>query len=200
MKQISETNHRPRSSMTFALPDRGGSGLWLALLGVLALVATGALHCVVPFAALAVVLAGTLKRRHAVSAMAAIWFVNQGIGFACYGYPHTVNTLLWGVAIGAAAVAAVSIAHGVLHRVQRWPRLWVAVAALAAAYVGYEALLLACGVFLGGVATGFAPPVVAELALQNLAWFAGLVALNELVAVCSARYLRVPRLLAADAS
>jgi hypothetical protein len=62
--------------------------------------------CATPFAAFAVIVAAMLPVRSALVVVAAAWLVNQGIGFGLLHYPIDRNTILWGLTIGTAAVAA----------------------------------------------------------------------------------------------
>ena len=93
--------------------------------------------------AFAVATAGTLRRRSALGTMAVIWLANQAVGFGALGYPWTRNTVLWGLAIGVAAVVATLAASGVLGRFRasrEWLRLPLA---FGAAFVVYETALMA---------------------------------------------------------
>jgi hypothetical protein len=62
------------------------------------------------FEAFAAVSAATLPRRPALIAMAAVWAINQAIGFELLGYPRDQTTVMWGIAIGAAAQVAAPVA------------------------------------------------------------------------------------------
>jgi hypothetical protein len=66
--------------------------------------------CITPFVAFAVAAGYALSARAAVLTVMAIWLVNQAIGFGVLGYPWTVDTILWGFAIGAAALLAAALA------------------------------------------------------------------------------------------
>ena len=73
--------------------------LWPAILALAAVGGSLALTCVAPFAAFAVATAGTLRLRSALGTMAVIWLANQAVGFGALGYPWTLNTVLWGLAM-----------------------------------------------------------------------------------------------------
>jgi len=60
----------------------------------------------------------------------AIWLVNQVLGFTVLGYPWTVDTMLWGFAIGATALLAAVLASAVMRL-----RLGDNVIAIGAAFV-----------------------------------------------------------------
>jgi hypothetical protein len=86
--------------------------LWPAILAAAAVGGSLALTCVAPFAAFAVATAGTLRLRSALGTMAVIWLANQAVGFRAY--PCTLNTILWGLAMGAAAVLATLASSGAI--------------------------------------------------------------------------------------
>src|SRR5699024_9374246 len=103
------------------------------------------------------------------------------VGFGLYNFPHTFDTIGWGVAIGIASVTSTVTASAVVRRASFAPKPLRVVAGLAAAFAVYELLLLAATPVLGGLAT-FAPGIVAKIGLDNALWLAGLVVLNELLA------------------
>ena len=154
--------------------------LWPAILVVAAVVGSLALTCVLPFAAFAVATAGTLRLRRALGTMTVMWLINQAVGFGALGYPWTLNTVLWGLAIGAAGLSATFAASAALHRFRSspgWVRLPIA---FVTAFVLYEVALIAVAVPLGGAA--IAPAIVGRFALISGAWLAGLVLLHEILA------------------
>jgi cellulose synthase/poly-beta-1,6-N-acetylglucosamine synthase-like glycosyltransferase len=175
-------------------PTNVASFTWMMVLAIAVISATFALSCVTPFAALAVVLAGTVGLRASLRGMLAVWFVNQLIGFVFFHFPHTLNACLWGGAIGSAAfgttiVAAVIMKYGGFWT---WP-LRIAIG-LGLSFVVYEMVLLAAAIFLGGLET-FAPAIVSQVALVNIIALAGMMVLNEIVAVLLTPFLgRMPRL------
>src|SRR5262249_61757546 len=77
--------------------------------------ASFAFACATPFAAFAVMAAEMLPLSSALLVVAAAWIVNQGIGFGALHYPIDANTILWGIVIGAAALAATTAAAGALR-------------------------------------------------------------------------------------
>ncbi len=147
----------------------------LLLLTTACALASFAFACATPFAAFAVLAAAMLPLSSALLVVAAAWIVNQAIGFGALGYPMELNTLLWGFAIGAAALFATVSARVVLRLLERtaWPAaLGIA---LVAAYAAYELVLFACTPALGG-AGAFTLAVVARLGLLNILWMIGLLA------------------------
>ena len=175
------TTSRPGVTALMDDSTKLGTVLWPAILVVAAVVGSLALTCVIPFAAFAVATAGTLRLRSALGTMAVMWLINQAVGFGALGYPWTLNTVLWGLAIGAAALSATFAASEALHRFRSSPA-WVRLPmAFVIAFVLYEVALIAVAVPLGGVAA-FAPAIVGRFALISGAWLAGLVLLHEVLA------------------
>jgi hypothetical protein len=129
--------------------------------------------CITPFVAFAVAAGYVLSARAALLTVMAIWIVNQAIGFTVLGYPWTVDTILWGFAIGAAALLAAVIACATLRF-----RLANNIAAIGAAFVfalaAYEGGLFLVTFALGGE-DAFTPAIVGHVALLNLGWTVGLV-------------------------
>ena len=68
----------------------------------------------------------------------AAWIVNQAIGFGALGYPLNANTILWGLAIGLAALIATATSVLVLRALPRTGSPAVLSLALVAAYAAYE--------------------------------------------------------------
>jgi hypothetical protein len=140
------------------------------------------LTCVVPFAAFAAATAGTLPLRRALGTMAVIWLANQAVGFGALGYPWTLNTALWGLAMGAAAVlATLTAARGLgrWHASAGWLRLPLA---CGIAFVAYQTAIVAVSFVLGSGKI-FAPATVGRLALIDAAWLGGLALVQAALAV-----------------
>jgi hypothetical protein len=183
------------SDFQIAHPSFLASFIWMLILTLAAIGVTFALSCVTPFAALAVALAGTVGLRASLRIMIAVWFVNQLIGFGFFHFPPTPNTLLIGVAIGAAAAMTTIVASVIMKYMSSWTapiRLGVA---LLLSFVAYETTLLPAALFFGDLET-FRPAVVAELALVNAGSLVGMVVLNEVAAALGRPWLgRIPRLI-----
>ena len=155
-----------------------------ALLTVSCALASFALACATPFAAFAVIAAAMLPLRPALLVVGGAWLVNQGIGFGALHYPVNTNTMLWGLAIGVAALAATAVA-AVIPRLMPQGRTPLAFAlvlalALACAYGAYELALFAATPFLGGTGS-FTTAIIGRIGLLNVAWLIGLVATCEIV-------------------
>jgi hypothetical protein len=153
--------------------------------------ASFAFACATPFAAFAVIAAASLSLPAALVVVGGAWIVNQAIGFGALHYPLDVSTMLWGVVIGAAALAATFSAAITL----RWfPRLGTPAAlgvALLAAYAAYELVLFAATPFLGG-AGAFTAAIVGRLAMISMFWLVGLVAACESFRLLNASLRRQP--------
>jgi len=156
--------------------------LWPMLLAVAAVGGSWLFACVLPFAAFAAILAATEDRRTALGTMALIWIANQAVGFAALGYPADAHGVLWGVALGVAALAATATASQIVAdftHTARWVRLGLA---FAAAFLVYEALLSALG-FVTGDTENFGLSLIAQIGAVDAAWLLGLAALHEALAL-----------------
>ena len=127
--------------------------------------------------------AWALSLRAALLTVACVWLGNQAIGFAFLDYPWTLDTMLWGLAIGMAALTATAIAGATIRL---WPQSYFLAlgSALAAAFGMYEALLFLVTFGLGGQ-EAFTPEIVGYFALLNLLWTLPLVGIWEVL--CRAR-------------
>jgi hypothetical protein len=178
-------------SFTLLSPSTNGSRLGpveprhaplfcFALLTASCALASFALACATPFAAFAVIAAAMLPLRPALLVVTGAWLVNQGIGFGALHYPIDGNTMLWGLVIGIAALAATVTSAAVLRWLpQRSTPLLLALA-LVCGYGAYEVALVAAMPFLGG-ADGFTAAIVGRIGVVNVAWLIGLVAACEIV-------------------
>jgi hypothetical protein len=185
----------PHGTATTADTSSLVTRLWPAILTVAAVGGSLALTCVAPFAAFAVATAGTLRLRSALGTMAVIWLANQAVGFGALGYPWTLNTVLWGLAMGAAAVLATLAASGALRHVRSgggWLRLPFA---FGAAFVVYEMAIMAVSVILGS-GDVFALALLGRLAPIDAAWLGGLVPVHEVLAAWFQPWRRVTSRLA----
>ena len=172
---------RPANGLYLALVEHRQAPLFcFALLTVSCALASFALACATPFAAFAVIAAAMLSLRPALLVVMSAWLVNQAIGFGALHYPIDTNTMLWGLAIGAAALAATAMSAVVL-RASRQHRTPLALAlALIGAYGAYELTLFAATPFLGGSAA-FTAAIVTRLGLLSAIWLIALVAACEIV-------------------
>ena len=154
--------------------------------GILATASVGGsllLACMFPFAALATLLAATLPIRKAALWMSAAWLANQLVGYLILGYPQNANSFAHGAAIGVTALATLWIANKIFA-MRGDQSIATVVMAYAGAFVGYQALLAAFAVVLGGI-QNFMPSIVWMVFQNDVLWFLGLgapyFALNALV-------------------
>jgi hypothetical protein len=149
-----------------------------ALLTISCALASFALACATPFAAFAVVAAAMLPQRPAFLVVAGAWLVNQTIGFGVHHYPIDTNTILWGLAIGAGALAATAVSIAALRTLPLNRTPLVLALTLVCAYAAYEIVLFAATPFLGG-AGAFTTGIIGRLGFLNAIWLIGLVAACE---------------------
>lgn len=154
----------------------------LLLLTAACVLASFAFACATPFAAFAALAGAMLPLSAALAVVTASWIVNQAIGFGVLGYPMEMNTLLWGLAIGAAALAATAVSAQVPRLVPAIGRPATHAVAVIAAYAAYEVVLLAAALVLGGTGA-FTIAIIARLGLLNVIWMIGLVAACEIAAL-----------------
>jgi hypothetical protein len=151
-----------------------------ALLTVSCALASFALACATPFAAFAVAASAILPSRPALLVVTGAWLVNQAIGFGALHYPIDANTMLWGLAIGAAALAATAISSAVLRSLPQSRTPLVLALAFVGAFGAYELVLSAVTPLLGG-AGSFTAAIITRLGLLDAGWLIGLVAVCEIV-------------------
>lgn len=156
--------------------------LWVALVTVASLALSRAFACAMPFAAMAAYAACNLPRRHAVALVVATWLGNQAVGFGLLHYPHTASTFGWGLAIGAAALAALSVARAA--GTSPMPKgLAGAVVAFAMAYGAYEVALAVAALLLPSGPGAFAWPVMLRVASIHAVAFGLLLCIDRLARV-----------------
>jgi hypothetical protein len=149
-----------------------------SLLTAACALASLAFACATPFAAFAVLAAAMLPLQPALLVVGAAWLVNQAIGFGLRGYPADTHTILWGLAIGAAALIATTTSDSVLRALPRTRGPAAFGFALIGAYAAYELVLFAVTPFLGG-AGAFTAAIVGRLGLLSALWLIGLIAACE---------------------
>jgi hypothetical protein len=149
-----------------------------ALLTAACALASFAFACATPFAAFAVIAAAMLPLRSALPVTVAAWLVNQGIGFGFLHYPVDASTIIWGLVIGAAALAGTA-ASALVFGVTRGTSAALAFgAALFSAFAAYELVLFATTPFLGGT-EAFTMAIVGRLGGLSVLWLIGLIAACE---------------------
>lgn len=177
--------HPSSTSRLAPVDPRHAAPFSFALLTVSCALASFALACATPFAAFAVIAAAMLPSRPALLVVSGAWLVNQAIGFGALHYPIDANTMLWGLAIGAAALAATAASSAVLRALPQSRTPLVLALALVCAYVAYEIVLFAVTPLLGD-AGSFTAAIITRLGLLNAGWLLGLVAVCEVVRLARA--------------
>ncbi|UVO52990.1 hypothetical protein [Sphingomonas sp. SUN039] len=151
--------------------------LWTAVLGASAIFGSWFFACVFPFAAMATIAAMTLDLRRGAALVVATWSANQIVGFTLMNYPQDVPTVALGISLGIGALLGFVAARTVLARLTQPV---AAVAALAAAFVTYEAAIYVGALGFGGTDT-FSPAIIGGVALNDAIWFAALLGLRALL-------------------
>ena len=149
---------------------------WPSILGAATVLGSFALACVFPFAAIAALAALTLDRRAGLFLVAAAWAANQVVGFFLLSFPWDAQAVGHGVAILGATLVAYEAARFAVRSVGGHAVTRSGVA-LFAAFAVYEILLLAYAQ-IGGGAENFTIEIVAQVAINDALWFAGLMALR----------------------
>jgi hypothetical protein len=158
----------------------GGDGalLWPAAIVAASALGSLAFACVAPFAGLAAVAAVSLPPRRALATTAAVWVANQAIGFGLLHYPWTLDTVLWGVFMGVAALVATVAARLAWRALSARGVLAALAGALAASFVAQQASLFTVALVMGGI-EDYTPAILGQIALIDTAWFVALVAAHE---------------------
>lgn len=160
------------------IPGLAAGPAWPLTLAVAAIAGTLATACAMPFAALATLAAVTMGGRQAFVAVALMWLANQIVGFTLLDFPHTAQTFGWGLVLGMAGLVALAMARRLtLGREQTPLRL---LGALAVSFLCYQAGIFAFANVLGLVCP-FSVSVIAQVALNDALWFAGLYLLHMLL-------------------
>lgn len=165
-----------------AQQSSAGRWLWAALLVAGSVVLTGKFSCATPFAALAALAALDMSRRDGLLLVLAVWLANQAVGYGLLGYPQDAQSYAWGVVIGIAAVAAYVVARAAAAATTASGIVVAMAAALAGAFVAYEAVLIAATNVLPSGETAFSWPVIGQIALVNVIAFAVLLILHRVIA------------------
>lgn len=150
--------------------------LWAATLGLTAALGSYGLACVFPFAALAALAVVTLPTRHAATLLGATWLVNQLVGFTLLAYPHDGQAAAWGAIIGVAAFAGLGAAKVAFGRETRLISAR-SIMALAASIIAYQLVMFAGAFAMDGFESS-TPAIVADVARNDMLWFAGLAGLR----------------------
>lgn len=155
------------------------STLWIMLFTMASTATTLVFACATPFPALAALAAAYMRRRDGVLLALAAWVVSQSVGFCVLGYPMDASTLLWGAAIGAAAIAGAFAAHAAAERAQSLPARLIA--GYLAAFVSFKLVILAISIARGDIGSAFSLDVLLRQLVRNGAILIGLLALYHLL-------------------
>ena len=166
--------------MTSMVSNRSASTLWIMLLTLVSTVATLALACATPYAALAALAATRMRLRDGVLLMAAAWGASQAVGFCVLGYPHRTSTFLWGAVLGLAAIAGVVAARFAAQRIPARHGAVTLAIALVVATIAIKAVVLMGALNLGGVAITLSPSLTFQSFVRNAAFLIGLVGVYRL--------------------
>ena len=162
--------------MTEFVVSQRASTLWIMLLTLSSVATTLIFACATPFPALAALTALHMRRVDGVALALAAWVASQAVGFGILGYPQDASTMLWGVAIGAAAIVGALAAHAVASRVRGSIPLRLAAAYLTA-FAAFKLVILAVTLAKGDPCTAFTFDVLTRQVIRNAAILLGLLAL-----------------------
>jgi len=146
-----------------------------------ALVATGTslvFACAAPFAALAFVAVWVQPPRQAAVTVLLAWVVNQALGYGLLGYPVDASSILWGLAIGMAALLPLPVLWQMRVRLPQGAFLALG---FPAAFAVYQLGLFVISRSFASGPGGFSLQVIGEVLQANLIGLAALVAGQLLV-------------------
>ena len=158
----------------FALRRAG----WIAVLTAASIAGSIFFACATPFAALAAVAALYMNRRDAFIVIIVAWVANQAVGYGFLHYPHTWDSLAWGIAIGTGAVVGTALAAEVGSALRRFGRALTVLASFATAFVGYEIVLYAATPVLPSDSSAFSLAVVLYILKVDVVAFGGFLVLQ----------------------
>ena len=142
--------------------------LWIALLTIATVLATGIFACAVPFAALAAVAALDSDRADGILLLGTIWLTNQVVGYGFLGYPLEAQAFGWGLAMGLGTLAAYFAARVCVAALSPYGVVAVVGSALPIAFLAYQAVLYAAGMLLPNGEGAFTYAVVAYVGLVEV--------------------------------
>ena len=153
---------------------------WPTSLAVATILGCMALACIFPFAAFATLAALTMKPKNGLALIAAVWATNQAIGFFLLSFPWDAQAVGHGIAILGATLLAFGAAKLVLSKMKGnlafgTPLAWVG------AFAVYQIALRAYA-SVGGGAENFSAEIISAVALNDVLWLTGLMALRFVLA------------------
>lgn len=139
------------------------------------------LACATPLAALGAAAAVTLGRRDALLVGGAVWLVNQFVGYTILRYPWTINSVSWGITLGAATLLSI-LGAGRIYNLQRAvPSVFRFAALFAVTFSVFEGALYAAACFVLGGLQAFTFGITWYVFVINAVTFVGLLAIYSLV-------------------
>jgi hypothetical protein len=134
--------------------------------------------CATPFAAVATLAALKLGGRDRLVVTGMSWLANQAVGYLYLGYPWTLSSGAWGIAIGVATAAATVAATGLSSA---RPAPLAMSLPFVAAFAVFELSLYAAGFLLPGSEGAFTPAIVGHIFLINGVTLCGILAAFHVV-------------------
>jgi hypothetical protein len=153
--------------------------LWIALLASASVLFSLALACAAPLAALAALAALNMNRRDAAVLVMVAWLANQAVGYGLLGYPQTVDSFAWGIAIGWSSLFALGAAMSVDERLSEKGPVVTTAAAFLAAFAVYEAALYGTSFLLPAGDVAFSLATIGWILAINILAMVLLLALNR---------------------
>ena len=162
------------------MPTEARRWLWILLLTAASVFVTLGMACATPFAALATLAALHMNRRDGLALIGIAWLADQAVGYGLLGYPRTANSVAWGVILGVSAFVALLAAQALTDRLRDRGAIVTGAAALAGAFLAYEAVLVAATAVLASGSEAFSLPIVGWVLRVNVLSLAGLLILHRL--------------------
>jgi hypothetical protein len=151
--------------------------IWIALLIITGVGSSFFFACATPFAAVATLASLRLDRREAVAAVGLVWLANQAIGYGILGYPWTLDSAAWGVAIGLSGYLALLAATALTPAE---PARLATSLPFMGAFATYELGLYVAGFVLPGGNSAFTGAIIAQVFAVNLIALIGLLGAYQL--------------------
>jgi hypothetical protein len=159
--------------------------IWLAVFVATAVLFSTVLGCAVPLVAFAAICALRQSRRAALLSVGLLWLAIEAIGFTALHFPAIPSAFGWGMAVGAALLAATGAASAVAGRTRGAMRI---VMAFVVTLGLYESILIAITLAVGARLQAYTPGILLQVSFLNAVTFAGLLAVRALKAGFPARH------------
>lgn len=144
--------------------------LWTFLLIVIGS-ASSVIYPHPPLVAFGAIAGSTLTPRCALSAVTAIWLVNQLYGYGLRQYPQTAESITWGLVMGLGTLLVVLLAS-IKPKFSREKIgghfLWLGIS-FVSGFILFEGLLLLTGI-LPGISHNLTPAILARLLIKEGIW------------------------------